>query len=116
MASYRQAVQRGNRATTDQDARAALDGKVDQFHQPAHHAVLHVDRCMISSGCARIHHRSEKVCQHADGCACRVDPGGEARMLVAHGMRQDMLLEEVEERFGRPAIFRELLIEQELPF
>ena len=116
VASHRQAVQRGNGTTTDQNACAALDRKVDQFHQPAHHAVLQVDRRVISSGCTRIHHRGEKVCQHADGCACRVDPGGEARMLVAHGMRQDMLLEEIEQRFGRPAMLRELLIEQQLPF
>jgi hypothetical protein len=68
----------------------------------------------ISSCCARIHHRSEKVGQYADGCASRIHPGGKSRMLVAHGMRQDMLLEEIKERFSRPAMLRELLVEQEL--
>src|SRR6266536_202061 len=115
-AGHRQTIQRGNGATTDQDASATLDWKVDQFHQPAYRAVFHINRRMISPGGTRIHHGSEKVCQHADGCACRVDPGGETRMLVAHGMRENMLLEEVEERFGRSTMLRQLLIEQQLAF
>ena len=71
---------------------------------------------MIPTGCTRIHHGCEQICQHADGCACWVDPGSETRMLIAHGMRQNMLLEEIEERFGRPAMHRQLLIEQYLSF
>src|SRR5216683_2665723 len=109
--SHRQAVEGGNRATSDEYASATLDGKVDQLHQPAHYAVLYIDRCMIPSGGTRIHHSCEKIGQHTDGCACRVDPGRETRMLVAHGMWQDMLLEEIKQRFGRPAMLRELLIE-----
>src|SRR5712692_4392572 len=100
LASHCQAIQRGNGTTSDQNTSTTLDRKVDQFHQPPHRAMLQVNRRVIPASRARIHHGGEKVCQHADGCASWVDPGGEARMLVAHGMWQDMLHEEVKERFG----------------
>src|SRR5260370_29500112 len=114
MASHCQAVQGSNRATTYQNARASFDRKTDQLHQPAHRAVLQVDGSVIPSGSARIHHRREKLGQHTDGRASWIDPGSESRMLVAHGMRQDMLLEEIKERFGRSPVLRQLLIEHQL--
>src|SRR5216683_1396149 len=116
MTSHRQAIERGHRTTAYQESRAALDREVDQFHQPAHYTVLQVDRGVIPTGGARIHHRLQELGQHPDGRACRVDPGGETRVLVAHGMRQDVLLEEVEERLGRPPVLRERLVEQHLAF
>src|SRR5260370_18202784 len=100
LASHCQAIQRGNGTHSEQNTSTTPDRKVDQFHQPPHRAMLQVNRRMISASRARIHHSGEKLGQHADGCACRVHPGGETRMLITHGMWQDMLFEEIKERFG----------------
>ena len=115
VARHRQAVQRGHRAAAHQQPGATLGGEVDQFHQPAHHAVLQVDGGVVASGGARVHHCRQELGQHADGRGGRVDPGGEARVLVAHGVRQDVLLEEIQQRLGRAPVLRQRLVEQQVP-
>jgi hypothetical protein len=90
MTGRRQRGQRRHRAPADEESEAALGREADQLHQPARGAAFEIDRGVIAAGTAGIEAGGDEIAQHTERGRRRVHPAEEARMAVAHGMRQDL--------------------------
>ena len=103
------AVARGGQAVSDaiepaadEEPHAALDRKADQLHQPSNGGALEVDRRVVSAGAARVRApRPGNRPRSPMGAGRRVHPAEEARVAVAHRVREDVALDAVEKRLGR---------------
>ena len=66
---------------------SALAREAHELAQPAHHAVLDVDRGVVAAPAVRVHGRGEVVGHDAQGVRGGVDEAEEARVRVAHRAR-----------------------------
>ena len=112
MARRREGDERGRRAATRQEPHAARGRESDQLHEPPHGGALDVDRRVVAAGAAWIHGGGEEVGEHADRCRRRVHPAEEARVAVAHGVRQDGGADAMQQGFGIEAGRAERLLHQ----
>ena len=83
-----------------------------KLRQPAHHAVLHVDRGVIASPAIRIHGGGHVVGRDADGVRGGVDKAEESGMRVAHRKGEDVLAREGERFLDRLPLFGRRLVEE----
>jgi len=109
--------ERGHRAAADEQAHGALGvgGEADELHQPAYGAALQIDRGVVAPGAAGVHGGGQQFGQDAHGRGGRVDPAEEARVAVAHGVRQDLPREGVQDSLRRQASLGEGLLQHGAP-
>lgn len=104
----------GDRAAADQEPHAAVSGVAEQLHQPTDGSPLDIDSGMVAAGATRVQRGRKKITDDADRCWRRIDPAEEARMAIAHGMRQHLGRDRLDERLGRASCPRPILIEERL--
>jgi hypothetical protein len=103
-----------HRSARDEDA-FGVGGEAEHLGDPAHDARLDVDRRVVAAPAVRVHGGGEVVGDDADRIRRGVDEAVEARVGVAHRIRQDVLAHERQHFLERPALFRDRLVEERGP-
>ena len=98
-------------AARDEDA-LGLRRVAEHRGDPAHDAVLDVDRGVVSAPAVGVHPRGEEVRDDADRVGGRVDEAVEAGVRVAHRVGQDVLAREGENLLEGLALFGHGLVEE----
>ncbi len=111
----RQPDDRGHRCAAGEQPDTALRREADQLHEPAHGGPLDVDGGMVAARAARVHGGGEEIGHDPHRRRRRIDPAEEARVAIAHRVREHGRAKPLDDRLGAGAAFPELFLQQRRP-